>query len=182
MVKTFWILLLGAVLGFSDSVSDPNKTEELAALKANLYTKIIFLDYDVKKKLVNQKVVFDILYDTPDALKKAQLFAKAAEGRKVMGHEVTVHLVEAGKRHPIDATAYLLLLSNDRLIKEFNRLIDSKRLIFVDSPLNLKYGMITLEVGMRIVPVINSRNLKRSGIQLRPIIFKVAKVRHDQIP
>lgn len=181
MVKAFLTLFLAFWFLTPVTLSGSPDVDELTTLKATLYTKILFLDYDVKKKLIDDKVVFVVVYDTPQAKKKARSFAEAASHRRVMGHEVVVESVDVGSKSIPEATAYVLFLSDRHLPKAVDRLIAKRRLIFVNSPEYLKYGMITLDVGTRVVPVINPLFIKRAGIELRPIIFKVAKVWHDQI-
>ena len=181
MVRALFALFLTLWLGVTVTLAASQETEELTSLKATLYAKIVFLDYEVEKKLVDGKLLFVLLYDTPEALEKAKRFAQAVSHRRVMGHDVVARIVQIGSKPLPQATAYVLFLSDRNLAKEVERLAGKKRLVFVDSPKYLQYGMIALDVGTRVVPVINPLFIKRAGIELRPIIFKVAKVWHDQI-
>ena len=175
MVKRVFLLLIAllTILCASDSPE-----EKFVTLEAQLYGKIFFLDYRHQEKLIDGALKFVILYDTPEHRHIAESYKRALDGKSVMHTPVTVALFpyETGAKE--DASAYIAVLQKDNLEKIHETLLRRKRLIFVDDKNALAYGMIGVEVGTRLIPLINPEMIKSADIELRPIIFKVAKVWH----
>ena len=149
--------------------------KDLVRIEVNLFSKIIFLDYNYREKLVNGEVVIFILYDTSAHKEIAKKFAKELEGKKVFGKKIRV-VTDSTKIDHIAPTAYLAILELEKMKALLDKLISKKRLIFTSYEGQIDYAMVSVYLGNRIVPAINPILLKKSGIELRPIIFKVAKV------
>lgn len=148
---------------------------DLVRIEAKLFSKIIFLDYDYRKKLVNGEVVVLILHDSSSHEEIAKKFAEELDGKKVFGKNIRV-ITDAEKIKHITPTAYLAVLEPENMKALLNKLISKKRLIFTSYEDQIDNAMVSVYLGNRIVPAINPILLKKSGIELRPIIFKVAKV------
>ena len=149
---------------------------QLVSIEGKLFSKMVFLDYEYKKKLLNGKVVIFILYDSLEYKKIAKEFVKELNGKKILGTNVraeAVNIKQIGKEVP---TAYIAVLKPENMKSLADKVISKKRLIFTSDKNLIDYAMVSIYLGSRIVPIINPKLIKSSGIELRPIIFKVAKV------
>ena len=167
------LMLLMLAVWFAAASVDPSA--KLIRLEATLYAKMVFLDYEFQKKLQDGKVAFVILYDSPKHRRIALEFAAALNGSEVLGRRVTAEVFRIDRFDNKRATAYIAVLSEKHLKQLADRL-PIGRLLFVYDETLIPYGMVSMRVGVRMTPVINPVRLKRAGIELRPIIFKVAKV------
>ena len=154
-------------------------TDKIIKIEANLFTKIIFLDYDITKKMEQKRVILFIVYDTEDKKKIAKLFAQniPSSFHKIPIIKKLISFQELPSNPP---TAYIAILSPQNLQKLQKRAIKEQRLLFGYKPNDISFSMITLEIGPRLFPVINASLLQKSHIELRPIIFKVAKIYRSQ--
>jgi hypothetical protein len=73
-------------------------------------------------------------------------------------------------------TAYIAVLDSEHMAIVAKKLISQKRLLFAYQPNLIPYAMVSIEMGHRLLPLVHPKLLKLGGIELRPIIFKVAKV------
>jgi len=165
------LLLLIPLILFADV------DEKLVKIESKLFSKIIFLDYDYQQKLQNDQVTIEILYDTKANRYIAEHFVKVLNQQRVFGKTIRAWAVDI--RSMIDQhipTAYIVVLKSDQGVMISQQLIKKKRLLFAYRPDLIQYAMVTIEMRHRIVPFINPKLLKLGGIELRPIIFKVAKV------
>jgi hypothetical protein len=135
----------------------------ILVIEARLYPKIIRLQRGMQNKK-NLKIA--IIYSTKTlnyALKLSNLLKQ--EGIKSF-------LIKKGLKK---ADAYILTVK--KIKPEFlNSLLKQKRIIFTIYPGDLKYAMVGITIGVRILPMINPKLIKKSGIFLNPIIFQVSKV------
>ena len=102
---------------------------DLVRIEANLFSKIIFLDYDYSKKLINGEVVILILHDTSLHEEIAKKFAEELDGKEVFGKKIRV-ITGTEKMEYITPTAYLAILKPKNMKVLLNRLISKNRLIF----------------------------------------------------
>jgi hypothetical protein len=154
--------------------------DTVVRIESKLYAKLIFLDYEVEKKLIDGKVRIVVLYDTPEHRQIARRFVQALDGMALFHHAVEATATEQArwKGRVADATAYIAVLAPASLQKVYGRIVEGGRLLFGYFPDQPDFVTISITIGSRVVPVVNARLLKRSGIQMRPILFKVAKVAH----
>ncbi|RUM44443.1 MAG: hypothetical protein DSY46_05650 [Hydrogenimonas sp.] len=169
-MRALFFLLLPLIL-FADV------DEKLVKIESKLFSKIIFLDYDYQQKLQNGHVTMAILYDTTSHQHIAESFVKFLNNQKLFGERIKAWAVDVRSMvNQQPPTAYITVLERDQMATVSQELIKKKRLLFSYQPSLIKYAMVTIEMGHRILPFINPKLLKLGGIELRPIIFKVAKV------
>ena len=171
MRKLFW-LLAGALLLWG---SEPDM--KLIRLEAMLFGKMIFLDYDVADKRLGREVVVYVVYDTKSHEAIARKFVRVLDGMELFGQKVRAEAVAVKglKKLPVP-TAYIAVTDEKRLTPLIREAVARKRLLFAYDEQAIPHAMIAIELGTRIVPVINPQLLKEAKIELRPIVFKVAKV------
>jgi hypothetical protein len=165
-----------ALAFFHPDKSRAGNEKKLVALQAMLYAKMLFLDYDVRKKLVNKKARFVVVYDTPEHARIAKLFVQALQGKEVMGTPIEAVAIPLERLSDRPRSAVIAVLEPDRLAKIAASLQKEGRLLFGYDVASIPYVAVTIEIGTRIVPYINPSVLREAGIQMRPILFKVAKV------
>lgn len=170
MFRVLFTLLLLPALLFA------HIENEIIGIESKLFGKILFLDYDYKDKLVDGKVLFYIVYDSKKSKKIAKEFAKNLKGKRVLGVEFDAKLVSINRIKKGIPTAYIAILNMKNMSIAKKRAIAVGRLLFVMDRDAMKHAMVSVYLGSKIVPIINIKLIKSSGIELRPIIFKVAKV------
>ncbi|GEM_PF-1976154 len=149
----------------------------LVKVESKLYSRMVFLDYDYAKKMVDGNVEIAVLYDTGDHFEIAKRFAQDLGQKQMLGKSVAVRLHDVNDFERVGIpTAFITVLETQKLKKIAKALISKKRLVFVYDEANIAYGMVGIRLGANIVPVINIENLIQAGINLRPIVFQVAKV------
>lgn len=153
---------------------------EFVRIESRLFSKMIFLDYDYKKKLLNGEVVVYILYDSSDHKVIAQEFVEYLNNKKILGTKIRAKEFNIKNLKNELPTAYIAILEPENMKKIVNKLISYRRLIFTSDNSLIGYAMASIYLGSRIVPIINPKLIKLSNIELRPIIFKVAKVYDDE--
>jgi len=171
MIRLLLILLLFPFLLFAQIES------EIIRIESKLFSKVLFLDYDYKDKLVNGKALFYVVYDSKNSKMIAKEFAKNLNGKRVLGVEFKTELISINRVKNGVPTAYIAISKNVKnmtIIKR--RAVEVSRLLFVMDNEAIKNAMVSIYLGSKIVPIINIELIKSSGIELRPIIFKVGKV------
>jgi len=173
-MKRLILILLTPLLLFAYIDTD------LIHIKGRLFSKMIFLDYDYEKKLVNGEVVIYILYDSYEHKIIAEEFVKELNGKDVLDRKVRAKKIDIKNLQNDTPTAYITILESKNMKIIHNTLILKNRLIFTSDKNLIDYAMASIYLGSRIAPIINPKLIKHGGIELRPIIFKVAKVYDDE--
>jgi hypothetical protein len=171
MKRIAFFLLLPWLL-FSQNIDT-----RLLEVEATLFEKILFLDYDIDKKLIQKSARLYVVYKTGSQKQIATMIAKFLDNRKFHNTPLKASAVSIGQLKRLPApTAYISVLSQKEASQLSQIAIQNHRLLFAYHPKDIAYAMISLQIDARVVPVINPATLKRGNIQLRPIIFKVAKI------
>jgi len=147
--------------------------EKVVTLEAKLFPKIVKIDLNYKKKLINGKIIMALVYDTKRNEKLAEIFKKVIESGTES--EIKIVMLPLNKISK-NFTAYVLFL-NPYNVKHFLKKGQNNKLVFAyDSFLLSKGAMISLEIGQKVKPIININALKRSGIKINPLFVKLSKV------
>ncbi|SFP57368.1 hypothetical protein [Hydrogenimonas thermophila] len=151
--------------------------EKVVTLEAKLFPKIVKIDLNYKKKLIDGKILMALVYDTKKNEKLAEIFKKAIENSN--DSEIEIVLLPLDKISK-NFTAYVLFL-NPYNVKHFLKKEQNDKLVFAyDSFLLSKGAMISLDIGEKVKPIINIHALKRSGIKINPLFVKLSKVYSDE--
>ncbi len=149
----------------------------LMEIETALFEKIIFLDYDIKKKLVQNRAEIYIVYKTKRQKRVADKAAEILDGRKFHDIPIKAHAVAFDMLQKRDTpTVYIAVLSSKDIQKLLQIAVKNHRLLFTYDPDNISHAMVSLQMDAKITPIVNSDMLKQANIELRPIIFKVAKI------
>ena len=153
--------------------------DKIVRLEAMLYAKILFLDYDIQKKLLGGKVLIAVVYDTPEHRKLANDFAAVIDGKTIMRTLFHVVVLPVDRLSGKPPTAYAAFLGPPSLKKLAQTAVAQHRMMFLFDASHIRYGMVTMQIGARVTPLLNPHLIHKAQIELRPIIFKVSKVWHE---
>jgi hypothetical protein len=146
-----------------------NDIDDLLLIEAKLYPKIVLLD----KKIVSNKIKIGIIYD-----EKSKTAAEKLKKFLSLNNTDAV-LIKKEQIKQANADAFVIGMKN---IDEnsLNQLLLKHKLIFSLFPQNIKNSMISLDIGVKIKPVLNLKLIKIGGVSLNPIIFKVAEIYNEK--
>ncbi len=162
-----FLLLLTAIFSFAYGL-DPT----ILDLEAKIFPKIILLDEEIDKKLVDGKVEVAIIYEKKYQ-KEAKRLAASMHNKIVLDKVFSAH---AYLKFPTTLpSAYILVMDPERSEKIFDRLKHTKRLIISANPHGICSAAVSITIGPRVQPLVNPKIIKLLGLKFNPILFKVAK-------
>ena len=147
--------------------------KSLLLMESKVFPKIIMLDRNLQEKIDKKSKTITIhIYYERGFEKDAEEFASLMK-KNIYGYHVkTVISDHVLKTVP---TAYIIVGSQKYGMKLFKKIKDKKRIVFSLFPAGASYSVVTLEIGTKVFPLLNMKNLKRIGVKFNPIIYKVAK-------
>jgi hypothetical protein len=176
--KLIFFFIFTYVNIYANSVYDLN----LLILQSKVFPKVILADYNINEKVIDNKIVFTILYEEIDT-NIANKFKKMIEQNypKLKEYEVELRLLQYkdfSRKTQLD-TAYIFLLGKEKEITEISKFItNNKRLSFSYDKNYVDYGVIFgLEISSTVSLLLNLNSLKQSQINLENSIFKVTKIK-----
>lgn len=176
--KLIFFFIFTYVNIYANSVYDLN----LLILQSKVFPKVILADYNINEKVIDNKIVFTILYEEIDT-NIANKFKKMIEQNypKLKEYEVELRLLQYkdfSQKIQLD-TAYIFLLGKEKEITEISKFItNNKRLSFSYDKNYVDYGVIFgLEISSTVSLLLNLNSLKQSQINLENSIFKVTKIK-----
>lgn len=163
---------------FANSVYDLN----LLRLQSKVFPKVVLADYDINEKVVDNKIVFTILYeeiDTNIAYKLKNMIEQNYQKLKEFELELRLLQYKDFSQNEQLGTAYIFLLGKEKYITAISHFVaKNKRLSFSYDKSYIKYGAIFgLEISATVSLLLNFESLKQSKIKLENSIFKVAKIK-----
>lgn len=176
----FRVLLLLAIFQisiFGNSVYNPN----ILDFQAKVFPKIVALDNKIENKLVDNSIVFTILYEDID-LNTAQILKDKIEKNytNLKNYKLEVKLQEYNSFVEYDlSTAYCFLLGKKEVILEISTVLSkNSRLSFAYNYDYLDFGVIFgLKIGQKVDIFLKFENLKKSKIELQNSIFNLVNLR-----
>ncbi|WP_187647642.1 hypothetical protein [Nitrosophilus labii] len=153
--------------------------KKIVELESKIYPKIIFLDYKIEKKLVDNEVLIHIIYDTKYHKTIAEFFKDILDNKIIYNKKFNVKLVSYQESLKEVPTAYIVVLKKDNVENIEPKFRKNGRLIFSFKDDNIKYSLVSLFFGAKVLPIVNLKLLKEYGIELKPIIFKVAEIYNE---
>ena len=159
--------LFFSIFGFAYGL-DPTVIE----LEAKIFPKIILLDQEIDKKLVNGKVEVAIIHDI-GYTKEAQRLAQAINNKKILDKEFRART--SIKIPTTIPSAYILVVDTQRAKKLFQKLQHTNRLIIAANPRAISNAAVSITIGPKVKPLINPKAIKQLKLKLNPILFKVAR-------
>lgn len=183
-------LLLGILLSLLSAsygaLGDPQ--EQRAQIGLRLFRALLAADEDLEQKLNAQgRLGLALLYQ--DDRRRAEEFATAlresghgSEQGKIRNHPIQiilmdgVHIKELQKQAP--AAIYLVQPLPDPILQQVIQYgIDYQRIVFSPFEGHVEKGILAgLAIEVRVLPYINRMTLRRSGVRLKSLLLKVAKI------
>ncbi len=156
--------------------------DNLMQIHATLIPKMLMMDYDFKKRLVDNTISIAIIYKNTqqknDALAlKRYLYAKYPNG--FQGHKIALEFISYKKiPHTQKHSLYYFLPSSAQQIKKAVSIVNQhEALSFAYNDKDLKYGiMLSVKITNKVKPIINVDALKKTQVTLRPVLLKVAEI------
>ncbi len=174
-MKLFFLLIT-----FSASLFSTNINESLLSIHATLVPKISLLDINFAEKLDNNAITIVLYYDNSNynsaKLLKQKIMSKYKNGLKE--HPINVKLTPYSKPEKLKANiSYLFPSTRTNIKKILKNLHESETLSFSYSIADLALGsMISLDIGVKVKPIINLHAIKDNNISLHPILLKISTI------
>lgn len=155
---------------------------DLLKVESALMPKVILMDYNYKKRVVNNSISFVVLYSSHnyvDAKKFKQLIEnKYSSKLATYNLHVTLCSYNDFNNKPIQATAIYLLPTNSKDIKKSIAYAQKNSILtFSYSEDDLSYGaLISVRVDKRVKPIINPNSLKSYNIEFRAVLLKISDI------
>ncbi|MCB1768638.1 MAG: hypothetical protein KDJ31_02895 [Candidatus Competibacteraceae bacterium] len=183
-------LLLGILLSLLSTsygaLGDPQ--EQRVQIGLRLFRALLAADEDLGQKVSDQgQLRLALLYR--DDRRKAEEFAAAlqasghgSEQGRIRHYPVQFILVEGAHFSELQELApsaiYLVQSLPDPVLEEVIQYgIDHRRIVFSPFEGHVEKGVLAgLAIEVRVLPYINQTTLKRSGIRLKSLLLKVAKI------
>ena len=156
--------------------------DDLMRIHATLIPKIMMMDYDFKKRLVNNEISIAVVYENIqqkiDALAlKRYINAKYPNGfqnHKINLEFISFKNIHLAKKHSL----YYILPSSENAIRDvLNTTNKQEALSFSYNNEDLKYGvMLSVKITNKVKPIINVDALKETDVTVRPVLLKVAEI------
>ena len=162
---------------FANSAYNSN----LLDIQAKVFPKIIISDNDFEDKLIENRVVYTILYEDIDYNTAEILKEKIKKNyNSLKDYTLEVNILKYSEFDIKNlSTAYLFLLGKEEKISEISKILENKsRLSFAYDDRYLNFGVIFgLAISLKIDIFLNLKALKNSKIELQNSIFNVVKIR-----
>jgi len=168
--KIFALLTFFSLLYVSASAAiDKN----LLLMESKVFPKIIMLDENLQEKIDKKSKTITIhIYYEKGFYKEAKKFASLIKKNSYGYNVKTVLSSRILKTVP---TAYVVVGSKEYGKKLFKKIKNKRRIVFSLFPDGVSYSIVTLDIGAKVVPMLNVKNLKTVGVKFNPVIYKVAK-------
>lgn len=146
-----------------------------------MFPKIIISDNNFEDKLIENKIVFTILYEDID-YNTAEFFKNKIEKNynSLKDYTLEVNILKYSEFNIKNlSTAYLFLLGEKEKISEISQNLGNKsRLSFTYDDRYLNFGVIFgLAIASKVEIFLNLEALRNSKIELQNSIFSVVKTR-----
>ena len=161
--------------------------ESLLKIHATIVPKILLMDYDFKKKIINKIIKIAIVYENNDykeaLLLKRMIEQKYQDGLKSYDISLTLLPYTKTKDSKIKANLYYIFPSNVKNIQiAINKAKNSKALTFSYQKENLQNGvMSSVDIGSRVKPILNLEAVKMNNITFRPLLLKISLIYSQKV-
>ena len=170
------IVFLNSLL-FSYSINN-----SLLKIHATFIPKIILMDFNFRKKTLNNTISILIAYNKSD-FSSAKTLKKNIERKYSNGiksHQISVKIFEYNKliKSDIKGNLYYLFPSNTQNIKKtLQKASKDSALTFSYLNKTLKDGvMCSVSVGSKTKPLLNLKAIKSNNITFRPVLLKISNI------
>lgn len=153
----------------------------LLDFQTKVFPKIVISDSNIEKKLINDNIVFTILYEEID-LNTAQIIKEKIENNytnlKEYNVEVKLQKYDTFMENNLSSAYYFLLGKREKISQISQILTQNSRLSFAYDDRYLDLGVIfSLKIGQKVDIILKLEALKKSKIELQNSIFNVVIIR-----
>ncbi len=159
---------------------------DLMRIHANLIPKIMMMDYDFKKSLVNDAVSIAVVYENIQQKSDAQEIKRYIKVKYPDGfnkHKINIEYISYDNiQNASKHSFYYMLPSSEKNIRDALKITNrQKALSFAYDNRDLQYGvMLSVKITNKVKPMVNINALKATDIAVRPILLKVAEIYFQQ--
>lgn len=176
-MKILFLVLIATVTLLSEQLKD-----DLLQIHATLIPKIMMMDYDFEKRLVNDEILIGVVYAGAKQKNDALALNRYIQEKYPDGyqkHKIRLEFIAYDVVHLVQKhTLYYLLPTVKKEIKTALKIAHQQEaLSFSYRDEDLKYGvMLSVKVTNKVKPVINVDALKETNVSMRPVLLKVADI------
>ena len=149
---------------------------------ATILPKIVFMDYNFKQKIYDDKVLITLICDrsyNSEAIKFKQMIENKYKNG-INGYTIDIKVVnyENIKTDIAKSTIYYLFpISENEIRKVVKILQDSEVMIFSSDKNDLSFGSdISINIGKKIKPILNMGSLKKKNIRLHSALINISEI------
>jgi hypothetical protein len=181
LMKTLFIACVFSLCITSNLLAE-NLKDDLIRIHATLIPKIMMMDYDFKKRLVNNEIFIAVVYKNAQQKNDAlalKRYMKAKYPNGFQNHKISLEFISFKNIHLANKhSLYYILPSSEKEIKDAIDICNKQdALSFSYNFKDLKYGVIlSVKITNKVKPVINVDALKKTQITVRPVLLKVAEI------
>jgi len=155
---------------------------DILKVHATILPKIIFMDYNFKKKIYKNKILIALVCDKNhynEAIKFRELIYKKYTN-EINGYKLQIDIINASdikENHDKKSIYYLFPTITSEIIQIINTLKNSNAIVFSFDKKDLQYGSnISLNIGKKIRPILNMASLKKKNISLASSLINISEI------
>ena len=152
----------------------------LLRAQASVFPKIIMLDADIDKKVINNTVVLHIIYESDDivAAKNTKRLIESTYGDNLGGYGFKVEVVDSRVGVMEVATAYLLLnVESDTASRSATQAVNNQRICFSYNYKDLdNTSLISLQMKEKVYIYLSKKRLSEYDIRFQSVFYNIVKV------
>ncbi len=139
-----------------------NINKEILLIESKLYPKIM----ELTENLQNKKIIKVAIIAGSDKWSEAKTLKNFLNKKNFK--------IDIIKKPDIKHDVYILMQPLNK--EELEKLLSHKKIIFSSIPNYVDTAMFSIYIGAKVYPYINPYLIKKSGIKIDSIIFKVGKI------
>ncbi len=156
MKKIFLFFVLSITFVFA------NINQEILLIESKLYPKIM----ELTENLQNKKIIKIAIIADSQSWNEAQTLKNFLNKKNFK--------IDIIKKPDLKHDVYILTQPLKKA--ELEKLLSNKKIIFSSIPNYVETAMFSIYIGAKVYPYINPYLIKKSGIKIDSIIFKVGKI------
>ncbi len=156
----------------------------LLKAQANIFPKLILLDQDISKKVIDKEIVFCIVYHPSDRIKSIQIKKMIEDkfGDSLEDYKLNIVLKQFNKiKNDDKSTAYYILQGASKKVKRISDIAQKNRApVFAYEPLYFRDGaLISLVIQNESTIYFNKKVHKSYDINFVDIFYQVVRFSND---
>ncbi|MCW9026053.1 MAG: YfiR family protein [Thiovulaceae bacterium] len=154
----------------------------LLDIHATIMPKVLLLEHDIEKKIVDNKIHITIAYEK-NSYKDMKFLKKSIETKYpkgISGYKIEIDFInydsfQECKKHT--NILYIFPSSQDNINNLITKYNECHAITFASQKEYLKNNaMISIDVGKKVKPIVNLKAVKASGISFKPVLLSISKV------